>query len=130
MTAATLLAIALMSGGTSDPCGCGAEGKPLRPRGIVGRHACDGGKCFSCQRPLWGPSAPPFDYRLIYNYPWSQKPCCAAHHQPVPHAVEEIGEPVPAPLPEPPTEAGAASVQQGSRRSLLSRLRSAPSLSR
>lgn len=128
MTAATLLAMVLISGGIGDPCGCGAD-KPLRPRGIVGHGACDGGKCFSCQRPLFGPSAPPFDYRLIYNYPWSQKPCCPAH-QPVPHSAEEIGEPVPMPLPEPPADAGAASVQgTGIRSRISSRLRPSESAS-
>src|SRR6202043_1725499 len=64
MTAATLLALALMTG--ELPCReCSADERPFRPR-FYYRNACDGGKCLSCRRPLFGgDGAPPFDYRLV-----------------------------------------------------------------
>jgi hypothetical protein len=108
MTGATLLAMALMAGGM--PCrDCGPDGQPLR-LGPVYHHACDGGKCFSCQRPLFGgPSAPPFNYRLIFNYPWSQAPCYPAYAAAVPRpprgSLPEPVEAVPAPPPMPPAPA-------------------------
>ncbi len=120
MTGAALLVLALVTGGIPCP-DCGQDGQPLRPGpngrplgpdgrplrpGLIYHHACDGGKCFSCQRPLWGPSAPPFNYRLVFNYPWSQAPCYPAYAAAVPclpygRQPEEPVEAVPAPLPCP-----------------------------
>jgi len=105
MTAATLLAMALATGGV--PCRtCGPDGQPSRP-GLIYHHACDGGKCFSCRQPLYGsPSAPPFDYRLIFNYPWSQAPSCPPHAAMVRPAPYRQPEPIEAmPLPPPPMPA-------------------------
>lgn len=113
MLAATFLAMALASGGMPCAC-CEQDGRPPR-QGVCFRHACDGGQCFSCRRPLYGPSAPPFDYRLIYNYPWSQQPCYPPRCPPV-AADPADSEPIPAP----PADAGSATIHDSDGRGRMS----------
>ncbi len=121
LTAAALLTIVLTTGAL--PCqSCGPEGQPTRTA-LIYRRACDGGKCNGCFRPLYGgPSAPPFNFRLVFNYPWSQVPACPPSaqgtHLQMPHVSPEPIETGPmAPASDMPAP-GTAARNGASRRQL------------
>ena len=49
---------------------------------------CAGGNCLSCQQPYLGSA--PYNYRVQFDYPWSQEPAYPLHfHEPHP-ASEEV----------------------------------------
>ena len=58
------------------------------PRRIVG---CVGQNCCSCSQPLM-PGMSAFNYRVNFDYPWSQVPCALA-----PSRLLPVAEPVPTP---------------------------------
>jgi hypothetical protein len=104
MTAATFILLSLTVGGLP----CRADEPPGVHPGLYYRRACDGGKCASCPRPLYGgPCGPPFDYRLVFNYPWTQTPGypLPPHLYPIPAGT------VPEPVPPPPLDEQARRTQ-------------------